>query len=356
MQQKILFVVPYPVGKAPSQRFRFEQYFQILSEAGYSYTIAPFLDESTWSILYQSGQTVRKAIGILKGFFRRVLLLFKTRDYDFVFIHREATPIGPPWFEWFVSKVLKKRIIYDFDDAIWIPNTSEANSIVAGIKWHQKVAQICSWAYKISCGNSYLQSYAKHYNSNSIVIPTTIDTIGHHNKIKQQIMEQVVIGWTGTHSTMKYLEPLVPVLQELEQKYSFKFLVISNNEPTFDLKSLVYIPWNKETEIEDLAKMNIGIMPLLNDQWAKGKCAFKALQYMALGIPAVVSPVGMNSEVVEQGLNGFICDSALEWTNALEELLINTTRRIQMGKAARHKVESTYSVTANRRNFLELFT
>ncbi|WP_242693104.1 glycosyltransferase family 4 protein [Sabulibacter ruber] len=355
MSIRVLFVVPYPLGKAPSQRFRFEQYFDILSTAGFTFQVAPFLDDSTWAILYKKGKSLFKAFGILKGFLLRVLLLFKIGRFDFVFIHREATPIGPPWFEWIVVKVFKKKVIYDFDDAIWIPNTSEANKIVAGIKWHHKVGQICKWAYKVSCGNVYLQSYAKEFNNNAYVIPTTIDTVGHHNKIKEQREEPVVIGWTGTHSTMKYLEPLVPVLQQLEEHYAFKFLVISNSNPELSLKSLVYLPWQKETEIEDLLKFNIGVMPLVNDPWSNGKCAFKALQYMALGIPAVVSPVGMNTEVVDDGLNGYVCATPQEWYSALETMLLDSRLRSEFGKAARNKIESCYAVTAIRNNFLGLF-
>ncbi|GGK57789.1 glycosyltransferase family 4 protein [Rufibacter glacialis] len=355
MEQNILFVVPYPSHKAPSQRFRFEQYLDILNDAGYTYDTAPFLDASTWDILYKPGHTLPKVSGIVKGFLRRLILLFKIQKYKFIFIHREATPIGLPWFEWIVAKVLKKKIIYDFDDAIWMPNTSEANKIVAGLKWHHKVGQICQWAYKVSCGNTYLQTYARKFNSESFVIPTTIDTVGHHNRLKEQENEPVVIGWTGTHSTMKYLETIVPVLKKLEEKYSFLFLVISNKEPVFQLKSLRYLPWNKDSEIEDLLRMNIGVMPLVDDQWAKGKCAFKALQYMALGIPALVSPVGMNTEVVDHGINGFICDEPSQWYSALEELLVNSSRRIELGKEARMKIESTYAVTANRLNFLGLF-
>ncbi len=144
--KRILFVVPYPVGKAPSQRFRFEQYFELLAANGLPFDVAPFIDDKTWQILYKPGYAKEKVIGILTGFWRRVTLLFSLGKYDYLFIHREATPIGPPWFEWIAAKMLKKKIIYDFDDAIWIPNTSENNKIVAGIKWHHKVESICSWA------------------------------------------------------------------------------------------------------------------------------------------------------------------------------------------------------------------
>jgi glycosyltransferase involved in cell wall biosynthesis len=353
----ILFLVPYPVGKAPSQRFRFEQYFDALKAAGHQYHVAPFISDTTWNILYKPGQQVRKVAGILAGFARRVGQLFALAKYDYVFIHREASPIGPPVFEWLIAKVLGKKIIYDFDDAIWIPNTSAANRIVAGIKWHHKVADICRWSYKVSCGNDYLRKYAQQFNSNAIINPTTIDTENLHNQVRdQQAPGKLIIGWTGTHSTLKYIEQVVPVLAKLEKEFDFEFRVISNQPPELPLRSLVYQPWQKETEIADLLRFHVGLMPLENDLWAKGKCAFKALQYMALGEPALVSPVGMNTEVVTEGLNGNVCATAAEWETALRRLLLDSGLRVRMGQEARKTIQQRYSVVANRPNFLALFS
>ena len=353
---KVLFVTPYPHGEAPSQRFRFEQYYQALDEAGIEYDVAPFLDNATWQILYKPGHTLQKVWGILKGFGRRKLLMLHLGEYDRVFIHREASPIGPPVFEWFMAKVLRKKIIYDFDDAIWLSNTSDNNKIVAGFKWHGKVRSISKWAYKVSCGNQYLCEFAKQFNENVVLDPTTIDTVNLHNKIKDQRTEKVVIGWTGTHSTVQYLNDLVPVLQKLEQQYDFEFRVISNREPDIKLRSLRYVPWNKETEIDDLLQFNFGLMPLRDDKWAKGKCGFKALQYMALGMPAIVSPVGVNTAVVDNGINGYICSTAREWEKAIESLLANAELRTNMGAQARKKIVDHYSVLSNSGVFLSLFS
>lgn len=352
---RILFVAPYPFGKAPSQRFRFEQYLDFFTEENWKYTFSSFLDEKTWNILYKPGYAPQKVWGILKGFVKRLVLLFSVPGFDFIFIHREATPIGPPWFEWVVAKVFRKKIIYDFDDAIWLLNTSENNRIVAGIKWHHKVKSICRWAYKVSCGNNFLCDFAKQYNANAYVNPTTIDTIHLHNQVKNQNTDPVVIGWTGTHSTMKYLDQIVPVLKDLESKYRFEFWVISNKAPEWKISSLVFKPWQKETEIADLLQFNAGIMPLEDDIWAKGKCAFKALQYMALGIPALVSPVGMNTEVVEHGVNGYICNNPQQWYSSLEEIINEPKLRENLGIAARKKIEINYAVTGNRLNFLGFF-
>jgi glycosyltransferase involved in cell wall biosynthesis len=275
--------------------------------------------------------------------------------YDFVFIHREAAPIGPPVFEWIIAKILRKKIIYDFDDAIWLPNTSDSNNIVAGLKWHSKVGHICRWSYKISCGNPYLADYAKQFNENAIVNPTTIDTVLYHNRIKDQHTSGFTIGWTGTHSTIQYLDMIVPILQKLEQRYDFTFMVISNAPPAFELRSLKYLKWSKDSEIDDLLRFNIGIMPLTDDAWAKGKCGFKALQYMSLGIPAVVSPVGVNISIVDSGVNGMVCHDAIEWEAAIEKLITDRALTIRMGEEARKKIESHYSVISNSRNFISLF-
>lgn len=356
----ILFVVPYPVGKAPSQRFRFEQYLPLLVQRGYSYRIVPFIDERTWSILYKPGQTLRKVGGIANGFVRRLVLLFDVPRYDYIFIHREAAPIGPPLLEWILTKMLRKRVIYDFDDAIWIPNTSEANRIVAGFKFHHKVDSICQWAYRNSCGNSYLAAYARQFNPDTVVNPTTIDTVNLHNRVRDQNAPgRLIIGWTGTHSTMKYLDPVLPVLARLEAEgIDFEFRIISNQEPLLKLplQSLRFLPWCKETEIQDLLSFHFGLMPLEDDPWAQGKCAFKALQYMALGMPAVVSSIGMNTEVVQNGYNGFVCRTSDDWYGALRQLIVDAPLRTSFGLAARRTVEEQYSVQANSANFIELFT
>ncbi len=353
----ILFLVPYPLGRAPSQRFRFEQYLPILTKHGHTYQLNSFLDESTWHILYKPGHIGAKVLGILHGFVQRIGHVWAARNYDIVFIHREAAPIGPPLFEWLLAKVLRKHLIYDFDDAIWLANTSKANRLAAGLKWHQKVASICKWSYKNSCGNTYLMAYARQFNLHSIVNPTTIDTNHLHNRVRDQTAPgRLVIGWTGTHSTLKYLDQLVPVLTQLEDEgLDFEFRVISNQPPDLPVRSMVFVPWHKDTEIDDLLKFHVGLMPLEDDLWAQGKCAFKALQYMALGIPSLVSPVGMNTEVVQHGYNGYVCTTLADWDYCLRQLLSNPSLRQQLGFAARSTVEARYSVNANQANFLQLF-
>lgn len=359
---RILFVIPYPPGRAPSQRFRFEQYLDLLPAHGHTYTLAPFLDEATWRILYQPGQTGRKVLGILMGFWRRLLLLFSVPGYDFVFVHREAAPIGPPVIEWLLAKMLRKPIVYDFDDAIWMADPAADRGLLGKLKWQQKVGSICRWAHKVSCGNAYLRDYARQFNpSGALVNPTTLDTDRLHNQVRNQqtrLAERVVIGWTGTHTTLRHLDLVWPALQQLENEgYDFDFVVIANQPPEHSmLKSLRFVPWRKETEIVDLLQFHFGLMPLVDDPWARGKCAFKALQYMALGMPALVSPVGMNTEVVTDRENGYICTTTEQWYAAMRELLTNEPMRAQLGAAARQTIVERYSVRSNTVNFLALFS
>lgn len=357
---KILFLIPYPVKEAPSQRFRFEQYFNFLKEKGFQISCKSFWDEQTWKILYKSGHQFQKIVGFIKGVILRLTVLFQLKKFDFVFIHRECVPIGPPIIEFLIARILKKKIIYDFDDAIWLPNTSEENKIVALLKWHSKVASICKWSYKVSCGNSFLANYARQFNTNVVINPTTVDTINLHNPSNRPSKKStsVVIGWTGTQSTIHYIKSLVPVLEKLAEKSSFPFrlFIIANKDPELKLKFVDFKAWSKETEVEDLLQMDIGLMPLSDDIWAKGKCGFKALQYMALEIPALVSPVGVNIEIVDNGINGYWCATEDDWIESLEKLITDRDHRKKMGIAGRKKVIEHYSVSSNTSSFLGLFS
>lgn len=352
--KRIVILAPYPFGQAPSQRFRFEQYIKHWESKGYEVVFHPFLSDKTWKVLYNDGSFFQKAMGILGSFWRRSLLLFSLKSSDTIFVHREASMIGPPIFEWILSKLLRKKYIFDFDDAIWLPNYSESNAKFHRLKAYWKTKHVIKWAKKVSAGNSFLADYAKEFNSNIEIIPTTIDLKNSHNQMTNQEINPVVIGWTGTHTTTQYIQSIVPVLEEIKKKYDFEFRLISNHPPEFEIPNLNYVKWQKKTEIEDLSKINIGLMPLEETVWSKGKCAFKALQYMSLEIPAVVSPVGMNKEVIQNGENGFLCNSTEEWISTIEKLIQDIELRKSIGKAGRKTVEENYSVQALIPKYLKI--
>ena len=355
MAKKIYILAPYPRGKAPSQRFRFEQYIDLLEKEGFNVEFYSFLSEKAWNTIYQPGNFIGKAFQVLFSFARRWGLLFKLKRADHVFVHREMAHIGPPIFEWISAKVLGVKYTYDFDDAIWLPNYSEVNARFQRVKAYWKVKYCMKWAHKVTAGNEYLADFARNYNKNVQVIPTTIDLENHHNLTTDQDREPLVIGWTGTHTTMRYLSVIIPVLQKLEKEYDFEFRVISNEKPDFSLKSLRFVAWNKETEIEDLARIQIGLMPLVEDQWSAGKCGFKALQYMALSIPTLLSPVGVNKTIITDGENGIFCDQAADWEKNLRGLLDDMSLSKKIGVAGKQRVQENYSVSAHSQNYLELF-
>lgn len=354
--KKILFICPYPVGLAPSQRFRFEQYASRMKNESITPVIKPFFTEKGYYALYQNGHLLSKIHCIVHSYFKRFALLLQVHSFDFVFIHREATPVGPPVIEWIIAKILRKKIIFDFDDAIWTTDKTNEHAFSKWIRWRSKVGTICRWSYKVSCGNDYLADFARHHNENVVVIPTTIASFGPVTREATDPSGRVVIGWTGSHSTLKYLHALLPVLTSLQEKYpSAGFLVIADKDPNLSVTNMRFLKWKKASEIEDLESIDIGVMPLPDDEWARGKCGFKALQYMALSIPAVVSPVGINKKIVTHGVEGFLCSTPDEWFSALEYLILNRNERMAMGRKGRQKVMDYYSMEANLSKFLSLF-
>ncbi len=356
----IYFICPYPASRAPSQRFRFEQYLKSIST---QCTQVGFWSASEWPEIYKSGSFLKKVVQTVRAFIRRFIFLFKLKKASKIFIHREATPIGLPWFEWVAAKIFRKELIYDFDDAIWLPNSSKANAKLVGkLKSHSKVKTICKLAKTVVVGNEFLATYARQFCDDVRIIPTTIDTEHLHNPSlhTKSDIEIPVVGWTGTHSTLQQLIPIFETLEKVHKHTLFKLLIISDLCPDYMPDFAEFRPWNKENEIRDLMSFDIGIMPLFDTDWERGKCAFKALQYMALKIPAVISAVGMNKEVLENGVQGFLAEplpvqNPQKWENTLTTLLKDKDLRLKMGKAGRQNVIDKYSVLSQKDAYSRLF-
>jgi glycosyltransferase involved in cell wall biosynthesis len=354
---KILFLVPYPINEAPSQRFRFEQYFCYLKQRGVEFTIQSFLSANNWRFFSMPGKLLQKSIALLEGFSKRLWALAIAKKYDYIFIHREASPIGPPLFEWVMAKILRKKVIYDFDDAIWLTDRQSEKLLLRWLKWRSKIATICKLSSTISVGNSYLADFARQFCAHTVLLPTTIDptyhTVDGHGK---NAVSSITIGWTGSYSTLKYLDLVSNVLQEIEREFpNVSILIIADQKPRLTLDKLQYKPWSIETEIEDLMSIDIGIMPIPDDEWARGKCGFKALQYMSLEIPTIASPIGVNKEIIDHGINGFLASTEKEWLENLRNLIVSSTLREEMGKKGKEKVVTHYSTSANAGLFLSLF-
>jgi len=347
-----------------------------MKEKGLRYDVKSFLTPQSWKNLYR-GSKIKRGLGILNGFMSRIGHMSIASKYDLIFIHSELTPVGPPVFEWFLATVLRKKIIYDFDDAIWLPDPNETNKLRNLLKWKSKVKSICRWSWKVSAGNAYLAEFASQYCDHVEIIPTVVDTEVHRpvggvrssewgdpgmnpeisaGEPDPETTSRITIGWTGSHSTLQYLQPLLPLLKELEDKYDTRFVVIANRDPAFDLQNYRFIKWSHDREVEDLNEMDIGIMPLTDDEWSRGKCGFKAIQYSGVGLPAVVSPVGVNSEIVLHGKTGFVCTTEEEWRTALVRLIESSELRKEFGEKGRKHIEQSYSTKYLKDRFMGLFT
>lgn len=331
-------------------------YFKILFSFLFSffYIIAYSAGGDTWA--YFKGATALNNLLLESPNLYFEELISGSSEFNYSRIYNSTTGFPPTWiyFEessFFISKIISLVSIFTLKSYF-------ATSIIFAFLFSQaswKIKKIISWADQVVVGNSYLKDYALQFNPNVKIIPTTIDTINVHNKCTNHDSKKIIIGWTGSHTTMGYLPYLLPVLKELEKKFNFKFRVISNHPPPIDLDSLEFVKWNKKTEIKDLAEINIGVMPLEDTIWAQGKCGFKGLQYMALQIPSVMSNVGVNIQIIDDGHNGFICKSKEDWYRVLSSLMSDVKLRTEIGQKGKKTVEHKYSVKANKQKYISLF-
>jgi len=282
---KILFIAAHRPGRSPSQRFRFEQYLHYLESNGFEYDFSWLISEKDDIKFYRPGNYFTKFFLFIKSMIRRMKNVMKTPYYDIIFVQREAFMTGSVFFEKRFSRSVAK-FVFDFDDSIWLHDVSPANKTLAWLKKPDKTATIISLADCVIAGNEYLGSYAKKFNKNVWIIPTTIDTAYHRKVVVKKQADKICIGWTGTQTTIKHFETAINVLKKIKTKYGNKvyFIVISDMpDLTFEDIEIHSIPWQKETEIQDLCLFDIGLMPLPDDDWSKGKCGFKGLSIYGIG-------------------------------------------------------------------------
>jgi glycosyltransferase involved in cell wall biosynthesis len=339
---RLLALVPSLFDTSPGQRFRLEQWQPWLQQRGVEITYAPFEDEELHAVLYKSGNLKEKMRMVARAFKRRISVLRTVRQYDLVYVFREASLLGPPVFERWVHRS-GVPLIFDFDDAIFVPYISPANRYLSLLKQPTKTRTICRLASHVMAGNPYLAEYARRVNDRVTIIPTTIDTAKYALPEAKAPVGPPVIVWSGSYSTVQHLDTLRNALQRLAKQETFRLRVIGTPSYRLDGVEVEAMPWRSQTEVEDLAGGDIGIMPLPDDRWSKGKCGLKALQYMALGIPTVCSPVGVNTDIIQDGKNGMIAASEDEWINKLTQLLRSAELRSILGRAGRITVATQYS-------------
>lgn len=341
---KICALMLDPYNTSPGQRFRIEQWEPFLIENGISIDYFSFTNDNLKRVIYEKGQIVSKVKELIKANINRIGHILNASKYDAVFLYRAASMIGPAWFEKFLGW-RKIPIIFDFDDAIFLTDTSKANERFGWAKFAGKTAEICRLSTSVTVGNPYLADYAKNYNERVYIVPTSIDTNRYQPfSQKKEKNSRIIVGWTGSSTSQYHLEEFEPVLVKLLKERNVEIRVISNREPSFNEIPYVWRAWSPETEIEEISNLDVGIMPTPDDKWARGKCALKALQYMSLGIPAVCTDMGANREVINHGENGFLAKNSEEWLDSLKNLIDDPVMRTKFGNEARKTVVENYSM------------
>ena len=350
---KILFLVLHRKDRSPGQRYRHEQYLDYLKSKGMECTFSPLLSEKEDRIFYSEGNLFSKSVIGLKALLKRLRDVFRAHKFDFVYIYRDAFFFGT-FFERMMTKK-GARIIYDFDDAIWLMDKNPKQGVFNLLKNPEKTARIIGLSDRIIVGNKYLKEYAEQFSKNVLVIPSTIN-MDHYN-IKKEKKDRVCIGWTGSFSTVKHFETVIPALESIKNKYGDQVYFKVIGDPNYNNRQLDIegTKWKSESEARDLSELDIGLMPLPDDEWSRGKCAMKGLQYMALSIPTIMSPVGVNKDIVIDGVNGMLASTTEEWIIKLSELIENPTLRKEMGDAGKKTVEKDFSTAANRDKWLAVF-
>src|SRR5688500_11564590 len=347
---RVIAFVPYPERRAPGQRFRIEQWAPLLRTDGVEVTMSPFLDGAGMDALYASGRSAAKVSHVLRGYVRRAREVRDLDGFDAAYVYREAALGRPTWTEAVVAKRLP--IVYDFDDAIYLPAASAANARMGFLKDPGKAAKLCAMAAHVTVGNDHLAAFARRHARAVTVIPSTIDTKQYVPRSRPS-PTRPVIGWTGSATTLPYLRAILPALRRLRDRMDFELRVIGGAIDDAGL-AVTSVPWKAASEVDDLRGLDIGLMPLADDEWARGKCGMKALQYMALGIPPVVSPVGVNTAIVRHGVNGMLASTDDEWVARLEELGRDPDLRARLGRGARQTVETDYSAATHAPRMAEV--
>lgn len=352
-RKKLLIICPNPEGYAPGQRLKYEQYFDYFRANGYDITVTSFITEPFQQIVYQKGHLLKKAFWTLYGYARRVKDLFRMPHYDLVYVFLWVAPFAPPVFEKLTRK-LARKLLYDIDDAVFLIPPSSANPIANYLRSPKNHISLMRSADHVITCTPYLDNFVRKYNTRTTDISSTINTQVYRPKADYQVKEKLVIGWSGSHSTSKYLHLLDNVFRDLAKDYDFKLVVMG--DPTFHLAGvdIEVLPWKESYEVDVISSFDIGVYPLPEEEWVLGKSGLKALQYMAIGIPTVATAFGTIFRIINHGENGFLVKTEDEWKAALGRLIEDETLRRSLGRKAAETVEKEYSINANKDRYLKI--
>ena len=341
---RVVYLALQAPGLSPGQRYRVEAFLPSLRRRGIEVRYDWLLDRDDLRVFYGRSAAARKGLIAGKAALRRLRGLTRLEAVDAYFVQREAFFLGGAWSETLAST--RAPVIYDFDDAIWIRATSDANRGYAWLKNIDKIPHVVALARTVIAGNAYLANWARAYAANVHVVPTCIDTDRYVPPVRSASGSPVTIGWSGSPSTFAHLRLVLPALERLVARLGDRVRIRVMGDSAFEHPPLGLRgeAWSPEAEDALLREMSIGLMPLPDDQWTRGKCGFKGLLAMSMGAATVMSPVGVNTEIVRHGENGFLAGSEAEWVETLNALVLDPQLRARIGDAGRQTVVDRYSV------------
>ncbi len=330
---KVIYLSKYS-SIGPSSRYRIYQYLPYLAEHGIDVNVMPLLKDRYFGIIKMESFIVKNILKIFYAIYRYINRFFdvlKAGKYDLVVVEHQAFPYLPFFLDYIV-KILNKNIILEFDDAIYLTHPKKM----------PKMIRMCK---AVIVGNDFLKDYAVKYNQNVMVVPTVIDMRRYVKKgqgVRVKGQGKLTICWIGLAYNIDYLKQLTDVFRKLSDKITLK--IISNKGVEIEGVNIIFKKWGFETEVEEIQSSHIGIMPLKDDEWSRGKCGLKLLQYMAAGIPSIASPIGVNNEIILDGVNGFLASSEDEWYEKILRLCEDYNLRRKIGLEGRKTVEEKYSI------------
>jgi glycosyltransferase involved in cell wall biosynthesis len=342
---QVACLTPYQPNVGASTRYRIGQYVPLLEQAGIQVRMVPFASPQLQHLLYQPGKTLAKIAALVRSTLH--WLPQALQHTDLVFVQREAALIGPPLVERWLSR--HYPVIYDFDDAIFLNTYAGVNR-----RWARyarpanKTPRLLQLSTTVLAGNRYLAAYSRQHNPNVHRLPTTVDCDLLQPNAHPAPTLVRTLGWIGSPTTTPYLTAILPALERLARLRQFRLLIVGAAR-TIEIAGVecINLPWELQREASDFQALDIGLYPLPESEWALGKCALKAIQYGAVGIPTVCSPIGMNTEVVINNATGLYASSLDEWVSALTRLLDDTALRGRLGAAGRQRILEHYELRAH---------
>jgi glycosyltransferase involved in cell wall biosynthesis len=353
---RVLVLTPYPYGTTAGPRSSFELWERVLREADISLDYAVFETDRLHEIIYQRGHAAAKALEMSRAYARFLPKVPKARDYDAVLVNREATLIGPALVErWIAREGIP--LIYLLDDPLYIPYLSPSNGWLSYLKFFGKVETLCRLSAAVLANAPSHCAFARKYNSNVWEIPSVVDADIYTGWIPRSDRDDgpVCVGWSGSPSTVANLQVIRHPLKALSARADTELLFIGARD--FGLPDVPHagVEWRAETEVDDLRRLDVGLVPLLQTPWTRHKFYLKLVQYMALGIPPVATPLGSNPVVITDGETGFLARGDSEWQQTVGRLVDDPELREQVGRRAAEVAHQRYTLQANAEKIVAAF-